>query len=91
MNDLVATAMSTIFGLPETLERFTVNTNNTNHNNDRKGVNGIPVDILDSPKEYIFYMDVPGLSKSDVQVNITTLFAQSHVIISTCTDWCLIV
>ncbi|KAG9159032.1 hypothetical protein Leryth_018580 [Lithospermum erythrorhizon] len=29
-----------------------------------------PVDVLDTPKEYIFYMDVPGLSKSDLQVTI---------------------
>ena len=29
----------------------------------------IPVDILDSDKDYTFYLDVPGLSKSDIQVS----------------------
>ncbi|OVA08301.1 Alpha crystallin/Hsp20 domain [Macleaya cordata] len=28
------------------------------------------VDILDTPKDYIFYVDVPGLSKSDIQVSV---------------------
>ncbi|KAL2933091.1 17.4 kDa class III heat shock protein [Bienertia sinuspersici] len=27
-------------------------------------------DILSTPKEYVFYVDVPGLSKSDVQVQL---------------------
>lgn len=35
---------------------------------DNKGNSTIPVDILETPKEYVFYMDVPGLSKSDIQV-----------------------
>ncbi|KAI3443208.1 uncharacterized protein J3R85_000125 [Psidium guajava] len=34
-----------------------------------KGRASIPVDILETPKEYVFYFDVPGLSKSDIQVN----------------------
>lgn len=28
------------------------------------------VDILDTPKEYIFHFDVPGLCKTDIQVNV---------------------
>ncbi|KAI3912864.1 hypothetical protein MKW98_012806 [Papaver atlanticum] len=28
------------------------------------------VDILGTPKEYIFHFDVPGLSKTDIQVNV---------------------
>ncbi|KAL3723505.1 hypothetical protein ACJRO7_035651 [Eucalyptus globulus] len=35
-----------------------------------KGGAGIPADILETPKEYVFYFDVPGLSKSDVQVTV---------------------
>lgn len=27
-------------------------------------------DILSTPKEYVFYVDVPGLSKSDIQVQL---------------------
>lgn len=33
-----------------------------------KGAAGIPADILETPKEYVFYFDVPGLPKSDIQV-----------------------
>ena len=29
------------------------------------------MDILDTPKEYIFFMDVPGLSKFEIQVLIS--------------------
>ncbi|KAI3995391.1 hypothetical protein MKX01_040507 [Papaver californicum] len=28
------------------------------------------VDILETPKDYIFHFDVPGLSKTDIQVNV---------------------
>ncbi|VFQ80723.1 unnamed protein product [Cuscuta campestris] len=35
-----------------------------------RGSGNIPVDILDTSKEYIFYLDVPGLSKSDIQVAV---------------------
>ncbi|CAK8560504.1 unnamed protein product [Lathyrus sativus] len=40
-----------------------------NHEN-RKTSTSIPVDILDTPKEYIFFMDFPGLSKSEIQVTV---------------------
>ncbi|XP_058765810.1 17.4 kDa class III heat shock protein-like [Vicia villosa] len=36
----------------------------------RKTSTSIPVDILDTPKEYIFIMDFPGLSKSEIQVTV---------------------
>ncbi|KAI6700352.1 hypothetical protein NL676_014676 [Syzygium grande] len=35
-----------------------------------KGAAGIPADILETPKEYVFYFDVPGLPKSDIQVTV---------------------
>ncbi|KAF8012826.1 hypothetical protein BT93_I0861 [Corymbia citriodora subsp. variegata] len=35
-----------------------------------KGGASIPADILETPKEYVFYFDVPGLSKSDIQVTV---------------------
>lgn len=47
---------------PESIERLV----SPSRSNESRGT--IPVDILDTPKEYIFYMDVPGLSKSDIQV-----------------------
>nr|AAK84869.1 small heat stress protein class CIII [Solanum peruvianum] len=49
---------------PESIERLV----SPSRSNESKGT--IPVDILDTPKEYIFYMDVPGLSKSDLQVSV---------------------
>ncbi|KAK1414211.1 hypothetical protein QVD17_29952 [Tagetes erecta] len=38
------------------------------NNGESKG--NIAVDIVETPKELIFYMDVPGLSKSDIQVTV---------------------
>lgn len=32
------------------------------------GGGGAPVDIVETPGEYAFVLDVPGLSKSDIQV-----------------------
>jgi hypothetical protein len=32
------------------------------------GGGGAPMDIVESPREYAFVLDVPGLSKSDIQV-----------------------
>ncbi|XP_015069126.1 17.4 kDa class III heat shock protein [Solanum pennellii] len=49
---------------PESIERLV----SPSRSNESRGT--IPVDILDTPKEYIFYMDVPGLSKSDIQVSV---------------------
>lgn len=49
---------------PESIERLVI----PSRSNESRG--SIPVDILDSPKEYIFYMDVPGLPKSDIQVTV---------------------
>lgn len=63
-------AMSHFFSLPETVEKSIFNTrSHDDTNSEIRGVGSIPVDILDCPKEYIFYMDVPGLSKSDIQVS----------------------
>ncbi|KAH7565673.1 hypothetical protein JRO89_XS09G0243000 [Xanthoceras sorbifolium] len=68
-DDVVAAAVNNLFGLPETIEKV-IFPSRSNHQetNESKGVSSIPVDILDSPKEYVFYMDVPGLSKSDIQL-----------------------
>ncbi|KAE8732253.1 17.4 kDa class III heat shock protein [Hibiscus syriacus] len=38
--------------------------------NGNKGISSIPADILDTPKENVFYLHVPGLSKSDIQVTV---------------------
>lgn len=64
-----ASALSHLFNFPETVEKF-VFPPRAHESNENKGVSSIPVDILETPKEYTFYMDVPGLAKSDIQVNI---------------------
>lgn len=61
--DLVS-AVNHLLNVPESLEKFV----SLSRAHETKGVTSIPVDILDAAKEYIFYMDVPGLSKSDIQV-----------------------
>lgn len=67
--DGVAAAVNHLLGFPETMEKLVFHSGSNYEANENKGVSSIPVDILDSPKEYIFYMDVPGLSKSDIQVS----------------------
>ncbi|KDP40653.1 hypothetical protein JCGZ_24652 [Jatropha curcas] len=62
-------AMSQLFSIPESIEKFMIHSR-SNEANENKGVGAIPADILDTSKEYIFYMDVPGLSKTDIQVTV---------------------
>ncbi|XLR60971.1 hypothetical protein S83_011643, partial [Arachis hypogaea] len=58
-----------LFNLPETMEKILFPSSHHSHNYTREGriVSNIPVDILDNSKEYVFFMDVPGLSKSEIQ------------------------
>ncbi|XP_043705954.1 17.4 kDa class III heat shock protein isoform X2 [Telopea speciosissima] len=65
INGNLASAMNHLFNFPENIEKLMFS-----DRSDSKGMTSIPVDILDSPKEYIFYMDVPGLSKTDIQVTV---------------------
>ena len=67
--DLTA-AVNNLFNLPETMEKIMF-PSHTHDTQEARGVSSIPVDILDTPKEYIFFMDVPGLSKSEIQVRIS--------------------
>ena len=74
----VVEAINHLFNFPETLDKFLLNSSSragegagSVANDSRGGVGSLPaVDILDSPKAYVFYVDVPGLSKSDIQVII---------------------
>ncbi|XP_038880524.1 17.4 kDa class III heat shock protein [Benincasa hispida] len=68
-NGHLVQAVSTLFPFPETLEKF-VFSSGAHDARDPKSISTIPTDILDTPTEYIFYMDLPGLSKSDVQVTV---------------------
>lgn len=58
----VVDAVSQLLNFPESIEKLVFPS--------RSNDNSIPVDILDTQKEYIFYVDVPGLSKSDIQVTV---------------------
>ncbi|PON62556.1 Small heat shock protein HSP [Trema orientale] len=69
-NGDLASAVNHIFHLPETIEKLMLPSSRAQETRDPKGVSTIPADILDAPKEYVFYMDVPGLSKADIQVTV---------------------
>ncbi|XP_059302989.1 17.4 kDa class III heat shock protein [Lycium ferocissimum] len=63
----VVDAVSQLLHFPESIERLVFPSRPNESSEDRSS---IPVDILDTQKDYIFYMDVPGLSKSDIQVTV---------------------
>ncbi|KAK2993807.1 hypothetical protein RJ640_027685, partial [Escallonia rubra] len=77
----MADVLSYVLNLPGgTIDKCSPRTHDT-HDESRKGVSSIPVDILDNPKEYVFFLDVPGLSKSDIQVTVeeeNTLLIKSN-------------
>ena len=68
-NSQVFDAVSNLFSIPESIEKIMFSTR-ANDGNDNRAASTIPADILETPKDYIFFMDVPGLSKSDIQVMI---------------------
>lgn len=61
---------TTLFDFPENVGKFIYPSRENEPGNKNKGASSFPVDILDTPKDYVFYVDVPGLSKSDVQVTV---------------------
>ncbi|CAD5165206.1 unnamed protein product [Musa acuminata subsp. malaccensis] len=79
---LFDSAVRHLFHLPETLEKLgfpasAVRPHDAHRGNGRGrngeegvGLRSAPVDILESHKEYTFVIDVPGLSKSDIQVTL---------------------
>ncbi|KAL1218913.1 17.4 kDa class III heat shock protein [Cardamine amara subsp. amara] len=72
-----AVAINHMFGLPETIEKVIFPTSRSGESRGG-GSNNIPIDILETCKEslyyylsnYIFYFDIPGISKSDIQVTV---------------------
>lgn len=52
----------------DTIEKLMFSSRPHEANGREKNAGNIPVDILETPKEYVFYLDVPGVSKSDIQV-----------------------
>ncbi|GER53608.1 heat-shock protein [Striga asiatica] len=75
MSTVMAEALSELMNLPETIEKYVLSSaaRPTDGEHPRRigsGAAAFPADIVDAPMEYTFYMDVPGLSKSDIQVTI---------------------
>jgi len=76
MEDGYETTFSHLFNFAEdeVLDKF-LNSRSNDLLNPRsyeygKGVAYAPVDIKQTPKEYVFIADVPGLTKSDIQVQV---------------------
>lgn len=67
LNVDLSAAVNNLLNIPETVEKF-MYPSRAHDNQENRGASSIPVDILDTPKEYVFFMDVPGLSKSEIQV-----------------------
>uniref|UniRef100_A0A0D6R9V8 SHSP domain-containing protein n=1 Tax=Araucaria cunninghamii TaxID=56994 RepID=A0A0D6R9V8_ARACU len=71
---LIAT-LNQFFHFPEELEKM-VSSSARSYREDDKGaaasaaMASAAVDIKETPKEYVFYTDVPGLTKSDIQVHV---------------------
>lgn len=76
-SDLLNAAVNNLLNFPETMEKLMFPSRGHDNQENRGGVSSIPVDILDTPKEYIFFMDVPGLSKSEIQV----LMKKDHILV----------
>ncbi|XP_029129046.1 17.4 kDa class III heat shock protein [Cajanus cajan] len=70
LNVDLAAAVNNFFNLPETMEKFMFPSSRAHDHHETRGISSIPVDILDTTNEYVFFMDVPGLSKSGIQVTV---------------------
>lgn len=81
---LFDTAVNHLLHLPETLEKlvFPSPPPEDRHSGAQgrpagevRSFGGVPVDIMETPKEYTFFLDVPGLSKTDIQVEKFAFFS----------------
>ncbi|XP_051148173.1 17.4 kDa class III heat shock protein [Andrographis paniculata] len=71
----VVEAMTELLNFPDAVEKLMHSASRSNDSSTQQhltggGSAGFPADILETPKEYLFYVDVPGLSKSDIQVTV---------------------
>ncbi|KAH7866415.1 hypothetical protein Vadar_020182 [Vaccinium darrowii] len=68
-----------LLNFPDGMGKF-VFPSRSNETHENKGVSSIPADILETPKHYTFFLDVPGLSKSDIQATVedNTLVIRSN-------------
>ncbi|KAL5698221.1 hypothetical protein ACHQM5_029288 [Ranunculus cassubicifolius] len=77
----MALIIDELLHLPEKLLYPSSRTYTDEAKHENKGVLSIPVDILNTPKDYVFFFDVPGLSKADIQVTVedeNTLVVRSN-------------
>ncbi|CAD6249230.1 unnamed protein product [Miscanthus lutarioriparius] len=86
MTELFDTAVTSLLHLPEVLDRLAAadgdrcsGGHHAAHQHGHARVHGLggggygggaPVDIVETPGDYAFVVDVPGLSKSDIQVTL---------------------
>jgi len=66
-----ALAMNQLLHFPEELERIigpSAQSYDYGHD-ENKGMEPVAADIKETAKGYVFYADVPGLTKSDIQVS----------------------
>ncbi|KAJ1281337.1 hypothetical protein BS78_04G298400 [Paspalum vaginatum] len=82
MTELFDTAVTSLLHLPEVLDRLaaadgdrrSAGNHGAHHHHGHARAHGLgggaPVDIVETPGEYAFLLDVPGLSKSDIQVTL---------------------
>lgn len=61
-------ASNGILDLPDTIEKLMFAYRPHEASGRERGAGSIPLDVLETQKEYVLYMDVPGISKSDIQV-----------------------
>ncbi|KAL7140442.1 hypothetical protein ABFS83_09G121200 [Erythranthe nasuta] len=67
---IVVEALGELLNFPETILSSPRPNDHSRHLHRGAAAAAMPADIIDAAKEYTFYVDVPGLSKSDIQVTV---------------------
>ncbi|KAJ8448281.1 hypothetical protein Cgig2_025205 [Carnegiea gigantea] len=70
VEDVTLTNLTNLLSQGDTLLKAFTPLSKGNISSEDRSVFSPPVDIVSTPKEYIFYVDVPGHSKSDIQVQL---------------------
>lgn len=70
VEDVTLTNLTNLLSQGDTLLKAFTPLTKGNISSEDRSVLSPPVDIVSTPKEYIFYVDVPGHSKSDIQVQL---------------------
>uniref|UniRef100_A0A7C9CQ42 SHSP domain-containing protein n=1 Tax=Opuntia streptacantha TaxID=393608 RepID=A0A7C9CQ42_OPUST len=70
VEDLTFTNLTNLLNQGDALLKAFTPFTKENMSSEDRGALSPPVDIVSTPKEYIFYVDIPGHSKSDIQVQL---------------------